>query len=74
MLWELQQQHQQKIQRPISLINVDSKMASEALAKRLEHILPDLIRYNQNAYLKVRSLLNTVRSIDDGLNKTKRAV
>ena len=49
-------------------------MASEALAKRLEHILPDLIRYNQNAYLKVRSLFKTVRSIDDGLNKTKRAV
>ena len=49
-------------------------MASEALTKRLEHILPDLIRYNQNAYLKVRSLFNTVRSIDDGLNKTKRAV
>ena len=35
-------------------------MASEALAKRLEHILPDLIRYSQNAYLKVRSLFNTV--------------
>ena len=29
-------------------------MASEALAKRLEHILPDLIRYNQNAYLKLK--------------------
>ena len=38
--------------RPISLINVDTKIVSKTLAKRLEHILPDLIHYNQNAYVK----------------------
>ena len=38
--------------RPISLINVDTKIASKTLAKRLEPILPGLIHYNQNAYVK----------------------
>jgi len=37
---------------PISLINVDTKIASKTLAKRLEPILPELIHYNQNAYVK----------------------
>ena len=58
--------------RPISLINVDTKIVSKALAKRLEHILPDLIHYNQNAYVKGRSIFD-VRTIDDVLEHTKRS-
>ncbi|KAL9988158.1 hypothetical protein ACROYT_G002566 [Oculina patagonica] len=57
--------------RPISLINVDTKIASKALAKRLENILPDLIHYNQNAYVKGRSIFDAVRTIDDVLEYTK---
>ena len=48
-------------------------MASKALAKRLEHILPDLIHCNQSTYVKVRSIFDTVRSIDDVLEFTKQS-
>ena len=57
--------------RPISLINVDTKIASKALAKRLENILPDLIHYNQNAYVKGRSIFDAIRTIGDVLEYTK---
>ena len=43
------------------------------LAKQLEHILPDLIHYNQNAYMKGRSIFDTVRTIDDVLEYTKQS-
>ena len=59
--------------RPISLINVDTKIASKSLAKHLEPILPDLIHYNQNANIKGRSIFDAVRTIDDVIDYTKRA-
>ena len=37
--------------RPISLINVDAKIASKTLATQLEPILPELIQCGQNAYV-----------------------
>ena len=33
--------------RPISLINVDVKIGSRAIVKRLENVLPSIIHYNQ---------------------------
>ena len=66
-----------KTWRQISLINVDTKKVSKTLAKRLEHILPDLIHYNQNAYVKGRSIFDAIRTIDDvriKIHKTKWAV
>ena len=58
--------------RPISLINVDTKIASRALAKRLEYILLDLIHHNQNAYVKGRSIFDAVRTIEDVIEYTKQ--
>ena len=57
--------------RPISLINVDAKIASKTLAKRLEPILPELIQCGQNAYVKGRTIFDAVRTIDDILDYTR---
>ena len=51
--------------RPISFINVDVKIASKAIARRLESILPELIHPNLNGFI------NTVRKIDDILEFAK---
>ena len=53
--------------RPISLINVDVKIASKAITRRLEQILPNLIHPNQNGFIKGRSIVDGVRTIEDVL-------
>ena len=56
----------------ISLINVDVKIASKAIAKRLEPFLSHLIHHSQNAFVKGRSIFNVVRTIDNILEFAKR--
>ena len=46
--------------RPISLINVDTKIGSKALCKHLEKVLPDIIHYNQNAFVQGRSIFDVI--------------
>ena len=58
--------------RPISLINVDAKIGSKAIAKRLEAVLPCIIHHNQCSYVKDRTICDAVRSIEDILDYTKR--
>ena len=57
--------------RPISLLNVDVKIASKALALRLEKVLPDIIGNDQYAYVKVRTIFDAVWSIEDIMEYTK---
>ena len=61
-----------KNSRPTSLINVDAKIISRVLAKRLEKVLPNLIHPNQNAFVKGRSIFDAIRTIDDIVDYTKR--
>ena len=50
------------------MINVDVKIASKAIARRLEQILPNLIHPNQNGFVKGRSIVDGVRTIEDVLD------
>ena len=53
------------------MINIDAKISSKAVAKRLERTLPTIIHYNQNAYVKERTMFHTIRTIDDILDFCK---
>ena len=58
--------------RPISLINVDVKIRSKAIAKRLENALPNVMHYNQCAYVKGRTIFDAVRTIEDVMEFSER--
>ena len=51
--------------RPISLINVDIKIASKALAAGMKTVIHSLISYDQTAYVKGRYIGESVCLIDD---------
>ena len=57
--------------RPISLWNVDVKIASKALAIRSANVLPEVIQVDQYAYVKGRTIFDAVRTIDDIMEYTK---
>ena len=59
-----------KTWRPISLINVDAKIASKALAKRLENVLPEIVHFDQSAFVKGRTIFDAIRTIDDVIEHT----
>ena len=56
--------------RPISLINVDAKIASKALALRIRKVLVSLISSDQTAYVKGRYIGESVRLLNDILEYT----
>ena len=56
-----------KIWRPTSLMNVDTKIASRAIALRLKKVIPKLIQCNQTAYVNNRYIGEANRLISDML-------
>ena len=56
--------------RPISLINVDSKIASKALASRMKTVLSNIIKCDQTAYVKERYIGESIRLVTDILECT----
>ena len=51
--------------RPISLLNVDYKILTKTLAKRLKKVLPTIINPDQTGYVKDRFIGENVRLIND---------
>ena len=58
--------------RPISLLNVDYKIISKALATRVKKVLPSLITSQQTAYIQNRFISETGRLISDILEMSDK--
>ena len=46
-------------------MNVDTKIASKVIALRMKKVIPNLINYDQKAYVKGRFIGESIRIIDD---------
>ena len=60
-----------KCWRPISLLNVDYKIVSKTLARRLVDVLPNIVHNNQVGYVKGRYIGQNIRTAIDILQYTK---
>ena len=57
--------------RPISLINVDAKIASKAIATSMKNVLSNIVKYDQTAYVTDRYIGESIRLISDILEYTE---
>ena len=58
--------------RPISLLNIDTKIISKSLASRFIPVLPTIISADQTAYVKGRFIGESIRLLSDVLDSTER--
>jgi hypothetical protein len=58
--------------RPISLLNVDYKIVTKAIGKRLQRVLPTLIHSNQTGFVEKRYIGDSIRTIIDAMEITRR--
>ena len=58
--------------RPISLLNVDYKILTKVIAKRIEKVFPTLINPDQTGYVKGRYIGENVRLIYDLMHYTDK--
>ena len=58
--------------RPISLLNVDSKIASKVISARIIKVLPTIIHFNQTGCVKGRYIGEATKSILDIMTYTKQ--
>ena len=58
--------------RPISLLNVDYKILTKVIAKRIENVLPTLINPDQTGYVKGRYIGENIRLIYDLIHYTDK--
>ena len=57
---------------PITLLNVDYKIASKAIAKRMESLLPRLVHSDQTGFVKDRYIGENIRFISDIMEQTRK--
>ena len=58
--------------RPISLINVDTKICSKVLSNRMSKVLTKLFDPDQAAFIKGRNIEDSIRLIDDIMDFTMK--
>ena len=57
--------------RPVTLLNVDCKIATKATAKRMEPLLPNLVHTDQTGFIKGRYIGENIRLTIDIMEHRK---